>query len=257
MFFSAKKDFCPICNAKISLTNPKMKLENGDFICHECSLKMAGIWKSNQDELKKMSIDQIKTKYAEKGFDVFNPTIKIGTLNTYINFDDDNSMFSIKTNFLNPEYIGKFDELSSYEVISNDSVKVKSGLGKAAIGAVIAGPAGMITGAVIGKGNLGSEMINSLYINVFLKSNIVYSLEFISKPTKKNSLTVTSAEIMIKEIIGKLEQIIPEEHTENKIEEPPNHKDVFEEVKSYKELLDLGIITPEEFEIKKNNLLDI
>lgn len=36
-----------------------------------------------------------------------------------------------------------------------------------------------------------------------------------------------------------------------------NPNDPFEEIKKYKELLDLGIITEEEFQTKKNELLDL
>ncbi|MGX7200032.1 SHOCT domain-containing protein [Enterococcus nangangensis] len=253
-----KKETCPLCNNTLGITRFKFKLDNGDFICHDCAVDLAGIWKDGQNKLKTMSMAKIRELYHDKGLDVFNPTEKIGTDFMFMSFDDTNKMFSIKPNLTTPEYKGKYEELHSYELIENNEVKTKSGLGKAIIGGVIAGPAGMITGAVIGKGQQGPALTTSLVVKVTLNSGTYYPLAFVSKVIKSDSMAARAAWSNIIRLTDKMDTIIPNAVPNQTIEQSAPPVQVLssaDELRKFKALLDDGIITQDEFDAKKKELL--
>lgn len=245
------KETCPLCNRKIGLTNFKFQLISNEFICQNCANDLVGLRNKDQQQLKLSNLATIKEMYHKKGLDTFSPAIKIGNESMSMSFDDNNRMFSIKPNITTPEYKGSYDELDSYELIENNSIKTKSGLGKAIVGGVIAGPAGMITGAVLGRGQEGPETINSLSLRINLKQESYYPLVFISKKTKKNSLSAQAAWTNIIRLTDKLDEILPDIPS---IDEKKTNN--FDNLKNLKELLDLEIITQEEFDIKKKEFLN-
>lgn len=255
MAFFSKNEMCPLCNNKIGLTRLKFKLNNGEFICQNCVTDLEGMFKRDQEKLLPMTVEQIKEKYHQKGYDVFRPTKKIGSETTFMAFDEVNKMFSVKQSLLTPEYKGKYSEILSYEVVENNNVKTKSGLGKAVAGTIIAGPAGMIAGAVIGKGQQGPEMINSLFIKITIKPGTNYPLSFISKPIKSNSIAARNALSDIDRITEILDKIIPVKKDTSATQERESNE--FDKIKEFKELLDLGIISQEEFDAKKKELLGL
>lgn len=245
------KETCPLCNRKIGLTNFKFQLINNEFICQNCANDLVGLSNKDQQQLKLSNLTTIKEMYHKKGLDAFDPSIKIGNESMFMSFDDNNQMFSIKPNLATPEYKGSYDDLDSYELIENNSIKTKSGLGKAIVGGVIAGPAGMITGAVLGRGQEGPELINSLSLKINLKQESYCLLVFISKKTKQNSLSAQAAWTNVIRLTDKLDEILPDLPS---IDE--NRTNNFDNLKNLKELLDLEIITQEEFDIKKKEFLN-
>lgn len=256
-----KKEICPLCDKPFGLTNLKFKLDNGENICQTCATDLVGIWKKDQDPLKSLSIYELKEMYKKKGLVAFNPTEKVTSGFMSMSFDDKNKMFAIKPNATTPEYKGKYEELQSYELIENNKVKTKSGLGKAIAGGVIAGPAGMIAGAVIGKGQQGPTVINSLSVKVTLKNGTYYPLIFISKTTKSDSLTAKVALTNVSKLTNKLNKIISSTETTQQIEQslsaPQTSSSAADEIRKFKDLLDDGIITQEEFDAKKKELLGL
>lgn len=253
-----KADFCPLCGNKINLiTNPKCKLKDGNFVCKKCVIELVGLWKKDQEELLELNITQIKEKYKNRGLDVFSPAEKIGTSTMFMAFDDANRMFSFSQSLLSAEQKRSYDELASYEVIVNDHTKTKSGLGKALIGGAIAGPAGMITGAIIGKGQTGADVIQSLAFVIVLKDGQRFALPFISKDTNANSLAAQSTWTTIVRLIDKLDEILQQPSVAQEVEADRGVVSNYEELIKMKELLELDIITQEEFDIKKKELLNL
>ena len=61
----------------------------------------------------------------------------------------------------------------------------KSGLGKAIAGGIIAGPAGAVVGAIIGKGQPGKPVVSRLGIILELADGRTITVPFIKKWQKK------------------------------------------------------------------------
>ena len=175
----------------------------------------------------------------------------------FMAFDDANRMFSFSQSLLSAEQKRSYDELASYEVIVNDHTKTKSGLGKALIGGAIAGPAGMITCAIIGKGQTGADVIQSLAFVIVLKDGQRFALPFISKDTNANSLAAQSTWTTIVRLIDKLDEILQQPSVAQEVEADRGVVSNYEELIKMKELLELDIITQEEFDIKKKELLNL
>ena len=136
------------------------------------------------------------------------------------------------------------------EVIVTSNSKAKRGVGKALVGGALFGGAGMIAGAVAGNKKTKTTQyqkeihhyILTLKVNDILSPSFVVELESLQIAEE---VTATLAIICQSDNITEdAEEIV----NENKL-------DKFEELKKYKELLDAGIITQEEFKVEKEKIL--
>ncbi len=143
------------------------------------------------------------------------------------------------------------------EIIVTSKTKTRKGVGKALIGGALFGGAGAVAGAVAGnKKSKTTETQKEIHHYSF-----VLKVNDISKPSfifELDSAEIAEDVVTIFDIlVGNTKKFAePEEVNEvSKKEEIPK-LDKFEEIKKYKDLLDNGIITQEEFDAKKKELLD-
>ena len=138
------------------------------------------------------------------------------------------------------------------EVVATSTTVTRAGLGRAAAGGLLFGKTGAIVGAAAANSTsrttTRSREIHHytlcLRVNDILKPSYIIRISTLEK---------------VEEVLGTLivlcdqnkEETKDEKSVQNKIKE----KDKFEEIKKYKELLDAGIITQEEFDKKKKELL--
>ena len=115
----------------------------------------------------------------------------------------------------------------------------------------------MITGAIIGKGQTGADVIQSLAFVIVLKDGQRFALPFISKDTNANSLAAQSTWTTIVRLIDKLAEILQQPSVAQEVEADRGVVSNYEELIKMKELLELDIITQEEFDIKKKELLNL
>ena len=124
---------------------------------------------------------------------------------------------------------------------TNDGVNVKGAI----VGGIIGGDAGAIIGSQHNKGRIYSysEHFDERYVEIYYQQNgSTYKLKLSAKA------------------YSLLEQWFPEKDYEYVVsanQTVVNTSDRFDEIKKYKELLDNGIISNEEFEIKKKELLNL
>ena len=121
-------------------------------------------------------------------------------------------------------------------------------LNGAVLGGVIAGS----TGAIIGSREKISGTINPITTSVQKYDN-----SYVILKTQKETI-----KFITKSTVQTLEKMMPEKdydriNDHEKISEKNNLDDSIEEIRKYKQLLDEGIITQEEFDIKKKQLLNI
>lgn len=163
-----------------------------------------------------------------------------------------------------PDSVYHFNELVEFELLEDDSHVTSGGLGRSLVGAVTFGPAGAIVGSVTGKKKT-KKTIESLLIRVTVNDidNPIIILPIITKKTKTSSKEYNRAFNLSQKIVSTLNVIANnKEEVIQKVEEINDdssivENDLYEEVKKLKELLDLDIISEEEFEIKKKEILGL
>lgn len=258
-FFDLKVK-CAVCDNDTGLN--RFQLKKDVWICPNCLKKLGGT--SVFPMLKNMSVDEIREKLnnSNKSLSEFVTTKKIGD---YIYFDEQNEKWTIPQGMFKKTIDGNriyaYNDILNYELIEDGNSLSKGGVGRAIVGGVLFGGIGAIVGGSTGYKQ--KQTCTKLQIKITL-NNINHPIEyitFISAETKKDSLLYKSSFELAQQILSMLNIIcqsnsssIKENH-----EQLENHSNysVTDEIKKYKELLDIGAITQEEYEKKKNELLKL
>ncbi|MFJ5718203.1 SHOCT domain-containing protein [Neobacillus sp. NPDC093127] len=147
-----------------------------------------------------------------------------------------------------------FDEILSAELYDDaGSIQKSNGVGRAVGGGLLFGPAGAIVGALTAK---KKSFVTRLYVTVRTKipqANKI-DIDLIVTKTKTSGFAYKGMVKTADDIMAELNQIIAENQEPQVIH---NYKSPVEQVKELKELLDMGVITQEEFDKKKNELLEL
>ena len=250
----SKKETCSICKDELT----KVKLSDG-YICLKC-LKDSGLFPTKKP-LKTVTVSEAidlvnKTTQNRKCVESFNPTKKIGN---YIEFDDNKKQWLIPDGFartkVNPK-VYNYKDIIEFELLEDGESITKGGLGRAVAGGVLLGGVGAIVGGVTGNRKTNS-IVNSLKIKITLNDinnpNVYISLIKIKTPT--NSSIYKKSYKFAQDILSVL-SIIVEDNDKPKNEVKNTSSDA-DEILKFKNLLDDGIITQEEFEKKKKMILGI
>ena len=250
----SKKETCSICNKE----QTKIKLSNG-YICGSC-LKESGLFPITKpvktytiENIRELTASNIKNKeYIER----FNTTKQVGT---YIEFDDNNKKWLIPDGFngkkKNPK-VYDYKDIIEFELLEDGDSITKGGLGRAIAGGILLGGVGAVVGGVTGKKKTKS-VVNSLQIKITLNdiNNPTIYIPLIRSKTKTSSFIYKTSYKFAQEILSTLSVI-----TENsEIDANANNSSysVADEILKFKDLLDNGIITNDEFNIKKKELLGL
>ena len=162
-------------------------------------------------------------------------------------------LFSKKLNYVN---IFNLKDIVNCEILEDGKTVNKSGLGSAVVGGLAFGTKGAIVGAIAGQKTVG--YCKSLGVEIDVDYGQPQPLRlyvpFISVDTKIDSSTYTvirkSAETLYREISS----IIAYYHSPKTVVTNASISNA-DEIRKYKQLLDDGIITEEEFQKKKQELL--
>lgn len=242
------KLFCSICHKELGAFAGKVKLSDG-VICLNC-LNDAGISVlSNNMTYNQQSINELinSRKSMVKSF---LPTKTIGD---YLQVDENHSIFKVNKD------IFTYKNLLCYELLEDDQTITKGGLGSAVVGGLLFGGVGAIVGSVTGE-KKSKGICNSMKLRISLKNahtDVVY-INFIRSETKTNGFIYKSAQDSAQKCITALETI--NDINQTQLKQPVYVSQTFsfaDEIAKFKNLLDQNIITQEQFEIKKNELLQI
>lgn len=205
-------------------------------------------------EFSKMTPDEAISKKPSR---YFKSTNRYGE----VEIDDVKKLFKLKFN------VYKFDDLNSYELLENGSSVMSGGLGigRALVGGVLAGGVGAVLGGVTKKKKQKNH-VDSLKILVTLKNRTPKSvtLEYIKKKQDKDK-KYEKILIKAKETMAGFDYIVSDldvnRHNELVGVVSQSNKDTSlspsVEIRNYKSLLDEGIISQEEFDAKKKDLLGL
>ncbi len=261
------KETCVLCGSEVGSLS-RTKLNNGNFLCSECVAKVGISQGFSMDTLKGLSVDKIKKRIKQHEEDTkenlyrvskFTPSYKVGG---YVWFDDSNKWFVFPKGTFSSKiencYVFKYDEIIDYEVLEDGTTITKGGFGKALVGGAVFGLAGAIAG---GSSKKTKEICNKLEIKVTTRNQdrpVVY-LNLINTQFKKDSLVYKTAYKSVQDVLSKFQIVLDQLEQEKGVNKKEISKNVStaDEIKKFKELLDSGTITQEEFDVKKKELLNL
>ncbi len=190
------------------------------------------------------------------------------TQKIFLDYNNKLIVFKTKQEYLQPI---DFKDIINYKVYENGSSIIESNIGKTLLGSAIAG----INGAIIASQTQHkiSNICNDLSIIIYSTStHKQISLHYIiNSKCDKTSSAYRKMQNNINNICGELESIIALNHqlahsshnsttpNKNTVKEQLNNfsQDLKEELKKIKELYDEHLITKEEYETKKKQILGI
>lgn len=251
-------------------------LKDGD-ICSDC-VKKAGYKFENDDDvtlLENLTVDEVNERIRFIEDNRFRPNIVVSD----IAFDDDKMVLRYKEN--GSEYYYNYEDIVSYEYLKDDKPEIAGGVGGAVIGAALLGPLGLVGGALLGSGVLG-RYVNNVAVRfvtndkgirnhkiVLLDERVSESSDEFQRAEEKayrivsafdNAIKLTKSSQRIYEepiVERKVERPVEPAKPQVKPEEPKKPTSIAEEILRYKELLDMGAITKEEFDAVKKKLLGL
>ena len=243
------KKLCVMCGKKLGLLSSKTVISDG-IVCSKC-LKKAGVHKlSNGQAFNTASLKHYLNHHTMV-VRSFSPTRKVGT---YIAIDENNKSFKIGRN------IFEYDNLSSFELLENGYTVTDSGLSRAVVGGMLFGDVGAVVGAITGKKS--DDVCNSLKLRVNLRNahiDTTYINFIMGGNFKKSGSTYRAYQTHARLCMSALEDIA--DHVKSLAEatqhEAPRNVSAADEIVKFKQLLDNGIISQEEFDAKKKQLLGL
>ena len=259
MGFFSLKEICDICEQEVGLN--RFRIADKKWVCKSCfkkaKLKMIG---DNGKPITEMTVDDIQNAMLAQEENIlelenFNPTKKIGNL---IEFDDINKKWLILSSVLgkrNKSTVYNYSDIVDFELLEDGESVSSGGLGRALVGGALFGGAGAIVGGVTGK-KKSKSICSSLKLKITLNNinaPVVY-VNFIETDFKKSGILYKNIYKQAQECLSVLQVICNQQQPDSV---PLNKSDfsVADEILKYKNLLDMGAITQEEFDEKKSELL--
>lgn len=244
MAFGTKK-LCPICGNDVKGVF-KIKIKDKVAICAECRSK------SDMDYalFALQSADDMKRHFEyreenKKEFEDFNVTRELKVGGYYFREDANKKLwyYSAGAKPVNPP-LYRYDEIAGYEYTENGETVTKGGIGGAVIGGALFGATGAIVGSAASKKKSKTE-ITTMTVRLSLTNPYHNSLEFIFH-FKPDAVSLIS---FLESLEHKAASVSPSSSS--------SELSSADEILKYKKLLDIGAITQEEYDCKKEQLLNL
>lgn len=242
-----KSEICSICNEAVEAK----KLQDG-CICNSCMRRCAPFilasssWKNITCERvhKAIKASERNNQLLSK----FQPTKRI---ENYISFDENNKLWKILS--LNVAF--NYDDILSFGLLKDGEAITQGGIGSAVVGGALFGSVGAIVGGVAGSKKTKTE-VKEFRLKIITRNDMysdVYIDFLLMGPVISGSPKYKSYQDSAQKIITELTVIT------NRLNSHQNQPAVSipEEIMRYKNLLDIGAITQEEYEVKKQQLLGL
>lgn len=288
---------CSLCGSKIGFFDQNLKFKDKQYICGKCIDKYRFSKKEGSYEASwkaigwstDHSLKEFKENYIDQGKD-FNDALvdaenkklaakqeKADNKAKYqallSDFQKDSYHFShyyfnqrrqqilVAKTLLDDYKIINFSDIVSYKVNQNGHNETKHhGITRAIVGGALAGGVGAIVGAT--TGGKQTDYIDHLGLIISLKDGSNFEVVFIRKmeQIKSNSLSARTSIESLNKLISLIDSIIAQNQASNidKINSNSDtSNDSADEIRKFKKLAEDGIITQEEFEAKKKQLLNL
>lgn len=266
---TSKDKGCSWCGKKSGLFGPKYNYKEG-YLCYECAKKffLTNSVVTNDSiakNLKNMTKEECD-RYLEQVHDLrmridnFSPTYR---LKTRIQFDDDTETLMLEEEDWTKTQFIKYNQIVDFELLENGGSLAKGGVGRALVGGVLFGSTGAIVGSTTRK---QKKLCESLCIKLTLKDfeEPSYYINFIEKPVDVGSEYYKDVVKKAQDMMSKLQLItssmsapVQEDTGKSMGGSAETNADPIAEIRGYKALYDEGILTEEEFQQKKKQILGI
>ena len=190
----------------------------------------------------------------------FSPTKIIGN---YLAVDENNRQWAIGKGVFSPFEKAipyNYEDLVDFELLEDGSSITKGGLGRAVVGGMLFGHTGAVVGSITGKKKTKQTCTNlEIKITVNNADNHTHYIRLISSSTQRESHTYKTEFRTAQDILALLQLICHQRDTgkENAPQSPQQPASSVDELRKYKRLWDDGIISEEEFQAKKKQLLGL
>jgi hypothetical protein len=257
------KPICEICG--LDFLGERFKIAEKKLICPPCVKKMGlKTYPTMQTQAKLRNLTVIEIKEAMRRNELantFSATKKIGVL---AEFDDINKQFMIPkrafwTGRITEARIYSYSDIIDFEMLEDGESVASGGLGRALVGGVLFGSVGAIVGGITGKKET-KTICKSLKIKITvmdMAAPAVYIILFENDAgIRKSDKAYKDIYILAHECLSTLQLICESQKPGNE----PLRSDYIsnaDEIMKYKELLDVGAITQEEYDAKKKQLLGL
>ncbi len=154
--------------------------------------------------------------------------------------------------------IHSYDDVVDFELLEDGGSIVKGGLGRAVAGGILFGGVGALVGGATGK-RTGKPTCTSLKIKITLNdmASPTEYIYLITSETKKNSIIYRTYANQAQEILSLFQVMCDSNKKAPVTPSVEREQSAADEIVKFKQLLDSGIITEEEFEAKKKQLLGL
>lgn len=241
------KKVCVCCQKEMGMLTPKVALADG-VVCASC-LKSAGI--SALGNAQARSSSDVAHLIADRTqlLASFSPTKTIGA---YLQVDDTNRLFKVGADLF------RYENLLDFELLEDGNTITKGGLGRAVAGGILFGGVGAVVGGITG-GKKQKATCTSMKIRLTLKdahTDTSY-IVLIATETKHDGIVYKSSCTVAQQCIAALQIIADANQAAPSTAAAPATPSAADEIMKFKQLLDAGVITQDEFDSKKKQLLGL
>lgn len=256
MGFLSAKAVCAVCGNECGLN--RFQIQNKEWCCPAC-FKAAGF--NMLTPIRTMTAANIRATIEKRGEDQsaltqFCVTRQVPGL---LCIDENSQQWYTPVGPGGKKHprIHKFSDIIDFELLEDGNTITKGGLGQAVVGGVLFGGVGAIVGGVTGKKH-GKSTCSNMQIKVTLNdmSEPTEYISLITSEVKKSSLLYKNMANQAQECLS-LFQVICNTQSQPSAQPVASSIDVADEIMKFKQLLDAGAITQEEFDAKKKQLLGI
>lgn len=249
---------CLICGKSMGAFSGKIMVADG-YVCNDCWGK-AGMGTSlndivsgnqyNSTILKEMIAHREQNQVL---INEFKPTSKVGQLSL-----DDNTQTFVITKSAKQQELYHYNQVVDYQLLEDGETITNGGLGSAVAGGLLFGGAGAIVGSVTGSKKT-KGVCKSLKIKITLRNSPKQTeyIDFITTETKTSGFIYKTAYKNAQDVLSALQLIVDSANNAASEESNRGYVSAADEILKYKNLLDAGIITEEEFNAKKTQLLNL
>ena len=197
---------------------------------------------SDEDEYPKLR-EQFKNDHAERYLD--------------LKFDNKTKQILIARKLLTDYRLYNFSDVINYkENVVGSHISKHHRVARGLAGGALLGGAGMVAGALTGGKDY--DAVSRLSISIFFKDGTTYEDVFLKGDTKTEGIIYNVAIKGMNSLIGKLESILVENNSvANDKAQPKEMSENAQKLRDLKALLDDGVITNEDFEARKKQLLNL
>lgn len=250
---------CAICESDATVLNNRRKIANNEVVCQKCLRRAKSLTLKQTLRLIKVTSDEIRKSISESvGEKVLNFKADEAIGKVEFDFGDESMLIP---GILGNVTIIKFKDIESFDLVEDGETVTKGGIKRAIVGGALFGRTGAVVGAL--TANKKKEYCNTLQIQIIErdKTKPTIRIPYISRRTQVDSAEYDNSLTMASLVMNKLQTIYNEYQSHSmgsgESETDINSLSLVEKMNQYKELLDSGIITQEEFDRKKKELLDL